>query len=166
MVTPDGIDAIWLMGGNAARLLFGLADANAELQSSFRAALPGVQPEDGSGHRTACVSTWWIRLAGPPPWPPRGPRWPPAHPAARTTCPTTAPDHPWGHQLLLELFVNGPSTTSRPSLLPGWRRAGASRPTGATLTPPWPDGCSSTRLRPGEAARTLASIASQCDGIR
>ena len=49
-VTPDGIDAIWLMGvWERSPAGLALADANAELQSSFRDALRDLQPEDVIG---------------------------------------------------------------------------------------------------------------------
>ena len=44
-VTPDGIDAIWLMGvWERSPAGLALADANAELQSSFRPRFPTCSP--------------------------------------------------------------------------------------------------------------------------
>src|ERR1700756_3511215 len=49
-VTPDGIDAVWLMGvWERSPAGLELANANAGLQASFRAALPDLRPDDVIG---------------------------------------------------------------------------------------------------------------------
>jgi hypothetical protein len=46
-VTPDGADAVWLMGvWERSPAGLAVANANAELQASFRAALPDLRPDD------------------------------------------------------------------------------------------------------------------------
>src|SRR5262249_21178196 len=49
-VTPDGIDAVWLMGvWERSPAGLELANANAGLQASFRDALPDLRPDDVVG---------------------------------------------------------------------------------------------------------------------
>src|SRR5580700_10654130 len=49
-VTPDGIDAVWLMGvWERSPAGLALANANVALQDSFRAALPDVRTDDVIG---------------------------------------------------------------------------------------------------------------------
>ena len=118
------------------------------------------------------MSTWWIRSSAARP----------ALAAARAALADrgirllldyvpnhVAPDHPWVTSGP-SCSSTGPSTTSRPSR-PRWLAAG-----GRILAhgrdpyfPPWPDVVQLNAFSPAlraEAARTLASIASQCDGIR
>ncbi len=46
-ITPDGADAVWLMGvWERSPAGLAVANANAELQESFRQALPDVGPAD------------------------------------------------------------------------------------------------------------------------
>jgi Alpha amylase, catalytic domain len=172
-VALDGIDAIWLMGVWARSPAgLALANANAELQSSFRDALPDLQPQDVIGS-PYCVRRYVVDpvFGGPQ-----------ALTAARDVLAArgikllldyvpnhVAPDHPWVTSQP-ELFINGTEQDiqSEPT---AWVSAG-----GHILAhgrdpyfPPWPDvvqlNAFSSSLR-AEAARTLAGIASQCDGIR
>ncbi len=49
-VTPPGVDAVWLMGvWQRSPAGLELATANEGLQASFRAALPGLRPDDVTG---------------------------------------------------------------------------------------------------------------------
>src|SRR6516162_11751383 len=49
-VTPAGVDAVWLMGvWERSPAGLALADANAELQTSFRDAVPGLQGAEVAG---------------------------------------------------------------------------------------------------------------------
>jgi len=49
-ITPDGADAVWLMGvWERSPAGLALANANPELQASFREALPDLRPEDVIG---------------------------------------------------------------------------------------------------------------------
>ncbi|HEY2270442.1 MAG TPA: hypothetical protein VGI96_48050, partial [Streptosporangiaceae bacterium] len=49
-VTPDGADAVWLMGvWERSPAGLALANANPELQASFREALPDLRPQDVIG---------------------------------------------------------------------------------------------------------------------
>jgi len=172
-VTPDGIDAVWLMGAwerSPAGLALGCA--NVALQDSFRAALPDVRPDDVIGS-PYCVRRYVAdesfggpeglaaaraALAG------RGIRlildYVPNH---------VAPDHPWVHSQP-GLFVNGDESDIRAEPA-GWMRAD-----GQVLAhgrdpyfPPWPDVVQLNAFSPAmraATAQTLADIAGQCDGIR
>ena len=49
-ITPDGVNAVWLMGvWERSPAGLALANANQELQASFREALPDLRPEDVIG---------------------------------------------------------------------------------------------------------------------
>ena len=172
-VTPAGIDAIWLMGvwerSPAGRAL---ANANAGRQSSFREALPDLRPEDVAGS-PYCVRRYVVDPAF------GGPR---ELAAARATLAArgirlvldyvpnhVAPDHPWVTKRP-ELFVTGTEQDLRADP-EAWLAAG-----GRILAhgrdpyfPPWPDVVQLDAFSPGlrdATARTLARMASQCDGIR
>jgi Alpha amylase, catalytic domain len=173
LVTPRGVDAVWLMGvwtRSPAGLV--LAKANPELQASFRAALPDLRSEDVMGSPYSvrryvvdeafggpeALSEARAALAA------RGVRllldYVPNH---------VAPDHPWvtSHP---ELFVQGDAhdLDADPR---GWMAAA-----GTVLAhgrdpyfPPWPDVVQLNAFAPAmraATADTLASIADQCDGIR
>jgi hypothetical protein len=172
-VTPPGIDAVWLMGvweRSPAGLAVALGDAG--LQASFAEALPDVRREDVIGS-PYCVR----RYAADPAF--GGPA---GLAAARDALrgrgirlvldyvPNhVAPDHPWVASRP-ELFVTGSEDDLR-SEPAAWLAAG-----GSVLArgrdpffPPWPDVVQLNAFSPAlraETARTLASIASQCDGIR
>ncbi|HEX3491081.1 MAG TPA: hypothetical protein VHU92_17165 [Streptosporangiaceae bacterium] len=172
-VTPDGTDAVWLMGvWERSPAGLALADANAALQDSFRAALPDLRPDDVIGS-PYCVCRYVAdesfggpdglaaargALAG------RGIKlildYVPNH---------VAPDHPWvsSHP---ELFINGDESDfgAEPA---SWLRAD-----GRILAhgrdpyfPPWPDVVQLNAFSPAmraATAQTLGEIAGQCDGIR
>ena len=172
-VTPDGIDAVWLMGvWERSPAGLALANANQELQASFREALPDLQPEDVVGS-PYCVRGYVAdvrfggrdglaaaraALAG------RGLRlmldYVPNH---------VAPDHPWVTSDP-ELFIRG-SADDLHADPAAWTEAG-----GQVLAhgrdpyfPPWPDVVQLNAFSPAlraATAETLADIASQCDGIR
>ncbi len=172
-VTPDGIDAVWLMGvWERSPAGLALANANPGLQASFRDALPDLRPNDVIGS-PYCVRRYVVdaSFGGPE-----------ALAAARATLAArgirllldyvpnhVAPDHPWvtSHP---ELFVTGSQAdiAANPA---GWVRAG-----GHILAhgrdpyfPPWPDVVQLNAFAPAlraATAQTLADIAAQCDGIR
>ncbi len=173
-VTPDGTDAVWLMGvWERSPAGLALANANAGLQDSFRAALPDLRPDDVVGS-PYCVRRYVAdesfggpeglaaaraALAG------RGIRlildYVPNH---------VAPDHPW---------VSEP-----PGAVHQRRRVG--HPRGARRLdarwrcrilahgrdpyfPAWPDVVQLNAFSPAmraATAQTLGDIAGQCDGIR
>ena len=173
-VTPDGTDAVWLMGvWQRSPAGLALANSNPGLLESFREALPDVRPEDVIGspycvHRyvadarfggaTGLASARGALAA-------RGMRlildYVPNH---------VAPDHPWVTLGDPGLFIQGTEEDleADPAL---WLSAG-----GRVLAhgrdpyfPPWPDvvqlNAFSAATRTA-TARTLADIADQCDGIR
>ena len=172
-VTPAGTDAVWLMGvweRSPAGLT--LANQNAGLQESFRAALPDLRPDDVIGS-PYCVRRYVAdeSFGGPE-----------GLAAARTALAGrgirlildyvpnhVAPDHPWVHSHP-GLFINGGESdiSAEPA---GWMRAG-----GHILAhgrdpyfPAWPDVVQLNAFSPAmraATAQTLGDIASQCDGIR
>jgi hypothetical protein len=172
-VTPAGVDAVWLMGvWERSPAGLALANANAELQASFRDALPDLRPEDVIGS-PYCVRRYRVddALGGPE-----------ALAAARATLAArgarllldyvpnhVAPDHPWVTSNP-GLFVQGDDhdLATDPG---GWLAVG-----GAVLAhgrdpyfPPWPDVVQLNAYSPAvrtATAQTLAAIAEQCDGIR
>ena len=172
-ITPAGVNAVWLMGmWERSPAGIALAAENAELQASFRAALPDLTDEDVTGSPycvrryvadpafggRAALATARAALAA------RGVRlildYVPNH---------VAPDHPWvtGHP---GLFVQGDEDDlkAEPG---GWMRAA-----GHVLAhgrdpyfPPWPDVVqlnAFSRAVRATTAKTLGDIADQCDGIR
>jgi hypothetical protein len=172
-VTPTGVDAVWLMGvWERSPAGLALANANADLQASFRDALPDLRPEDVIGS-PYCVRRYVVDesfgggaalAAARAALAARGVRllldYVPNH---------VAPDHPWvaSHP---ELFVRGDDDDLAAE--PGsWLKAA-----GNVLAhgrdpyfPPWPDVVQLNAFAPalrGATADTLADIAAQCDGIR
>ena len=172
-ITPAGVNAVWLMGVWARSPAgIALAGDNAELQASFRAALPDLAPGDITGS-PYCVRRYTAdpafggrealaqaraALAA------RGVRlildYVPNH---------VAPDHPWvtGHP---ELFIQGDDDDIKAE--PGgwirvaWHVLAHGRD---PYFPPWPDVVQLDAFSPEVRAattETLADIASQCDGIR
>jgi hypothetical protein len=172
-VTPAGVDAIWLMGvWERSPAGLALANANAELQSSFRDALPDLQPEDVIGS-PYCVRRYVVDpVFG-------GPR---ALAAARAELAArgvrllldyvpnhVAPDHPWVTSRP-ELLINGTEQDLQ-SAPAAWIAAGGHILANGRdpFFPPWPDVVQLNAFSPAlraETANTLAGIASQCDGIR
>ena len=172
-VTPDGVDAVWLMGvweRSPAGLALGCA--NAGLQDSFRAALPDLRPDDVAGS-PYCVRGYVADesfggqeglAAARAVLAARGIRlildYVPNH---------VAPDHPWvsSHP---ELFINGGESDIRAEPA-GWMRAGMSILAQGRdpYFPPWPDVVQLNAFSPAmraATAHTLGDIAGQCDGIR
>jgi len=172
-VTPDGIDAVWLMGvWERSPAGLELANANAGLQASFRAALPDLRPDDVIGS-PYCVRRYVVdaSFGGPE-----------ALAEARAALAArgirllldyvpnhVAPDHPWvlSHP---ELFVNGDEADIEAEPASWVRAAGRILAHGRDpYFPPWPDVVQlyafSPALRAATAA-TLTDIAAQCDGIR
>ena len=81
-VTPAGVDAVWLMGvWERSPAGLALANANAELQESYREALPDLQRADVIGS-PYCVRRYAATRASAAPtrWPWREP---PSRSAAR-----------------------------------------------------------------------------------
>jgi hypothetical protein len=172
-VTPAGVDAVWLMGV-WERSPSGLAIArdNADLQASFRDALPDLRPGDVVGS-PYCVRRYVVDDAF-------GGR--PALAQARAALATrgvrlmldyvpnhVAPDHPW--------------TVEHPDRFIEGDRAGLDAdPFAWTLAgervlargrdpyfPPWPDVVQLNAFSPAlraAAVETLSEISDQCDGIR
>jgi hypothetical protein len=172
-VTPPGVDAVWLMGvWQRSPAGLKLATANEGLQASFRAALPGLRPEDVTGS-PYCVRGYVADDAFGGPEGLRAARAALAGRGARLVLDYVpnhvAPDHPWVKSRP-GLFVNGTESdlAAEPS---AWLKAN-----GHVLAhgrdpyfPPWPDvvqlDAFSPALREATSA-TLADIAGQCDGIR
>jgi hypothetical protein len=172
-VTPVGADAVWMMGvweRSPAGLT--LARANAELQASFRDALPDLRADDVIGS-PYCVRRYVVDafFGGPE-----------ALAKARATLAArgtrllldyvpnhVAPDHPWVSDSP-ELFVQGDDHDLEADPA-GWIAVG-----GHVLAhgrdpyfPPWPDVVQLDAFSPAlraATARTLTGIADQCDGIR
>ena len=172
-VTPDGIDAVWLMGvWERSPAGLELANANAGLQASFRDALPDVQRGDVIGS-PYCVRRYVVDdLFG-------GPR---ALAEARATLAArgvrllldyvpnhVAPDHPWTASRP-ECFVTGSDDDLRDHPEAFLRTpAGVLARGRDPYFPPWPDVVQLNAFSPAlraTAAETLAGIAAQCDGIR
>jgi hypothetical protein len=172
-VTPDGVDAVWLMGvWERSPAGLALALANAELQASFAEALPDLRPADVTGS-PYCVRRY---VADPAFGGPRGLAAARAALAGRGVrllldyVPNhVAPDHPWvtGRP---ELFVQGDEHDIEADPA-GWLAVG-----GHVLAhgrdpyfPAWPDVVQLNAFAPdmrAATAQTLAGIAGQCDGIR
>jgi len=172
-VTPVGADAVWMMGvweRSPAGLT--LAQANAGLQASFRDALPDLRADDVIGS-PYCVRRYVVDafFGGPE-----------ALAKARATLAArgtrllldyvpnhVAPDHPSVSDSP-ELFVQGDDHDLEADPA-GWIAVG-----GHVLAhgrdpyfPPWPDVVQLDAFSPAlraATARTLTSIADQCDGIR
>ena len=172
-ITPDGADAVWLMGvWERSPAGLALANANPQLQASFREALPDLRPEDVIGspycvRRYVAADMFGGRdglAAARAALAARGVRlildYVPNH---------VAPDHPWVMSDP-ELFVRGSEDDLRADPA-GWVAAG-----GQVLAhgrdpyfPPWPDVVQLNAFSPAMRAatvETLADIAGQCDGIR
>jgi Alpha amylase, catalytic domain len=161
-VTPDGIDAVWLMGvWERSPAGLELANANAGLQASFREALPDLRSADVIGS-PYCVRRYVVdaSFGGP-----RGLAEARAVLAARGIrlildyVPNhVAPDHPWVTSQP-ELFVNGGEADieAEPA---SWVRAG-----GHILAhgrdpyfPPWPDVVQLNAFSPALRAATAATL--------
>lgn len=172
-VTPDGADAVWLMGvWERSPAGLGLAMANPGLLESFRAALPDLQDQDIVGS-PYCVRRYVAdgRFGGP-----EGLAVARAALAARGVrlildyVPNhVAPDHPWVTEHP-EYFIQGDEEDLKADPA-GWLPVD-----GHVLAhgrdpyfPPWPDVVQLNAFSPAvraATAQTLSGIADQCDGIR
>ncbi len=170
---PAGADAVWLMGvWERSPAGLALAAGNAELQASFRDALPGLCPEDVIGS-PYCVRRYVVDAAFGGPAALAAARAALAARGARLILDYVpnhvAPDHPWVRDNP-ELFVRGDEHDIEADPA-GWLVAA-----GQVLAhgrdpyfPPWPDVVQLNAFAPAmraATARTLGDIASQCDGIR
>ncbi len=172
-VTPDGADAVWLMGvWERSPAGLELAMANPGLLESFREALPDLRDQDIVGS-PYCVHRYVAdeRFGGP-----AGLAAARAALAARGVrlildyVPNhVAPDHPWVTEHP-EFFIQGNEDDLKADP-GGWLQVD-----GHVLAhgrdpyfPPWPDvvqlNAFSSAVR-AATAQTLSGIADQCDGIR
>jgi hypothetical protein len=172
-VTPDGIDAVWLMGvWERSPAGLQLANANTGLQASFRDALPDVRPDDVIGS-PYCVRRYVVddSFGGPQ-----------ALAEARSVLAArgirllldyvpnhVAPDHPWV-TTRPELLVNGSEADIEAEPTAWVRAAGHILAYGRDpYFPPWPDVVQLDAFSPAlrtATTQTLTDIAGQCDGIR
>ena len=172
-VTPAGTDAVWLMGvWERSPAGLAVANANSELQESFRQALPDVRPSDIIGS-PYCVRRYVVddtfggrkglakaRKALSD----RGARlildYVPNH---------VAPDHPWTTKHPERFVRGGPGDLEADPA--GWTAVGDNVIARGRdpYFPPWPDVVQLDAFSPalrGATAETLADISDQCDGIR
>jgi hypothetical protein len=172
-VTPAGADAVWLMGvWQRSPAGLAVANANSELQASFRQALPDVQPSDIIGS-PYCVRRYVVddsfggrkglanaRKALSD----RGARlvldYVPNH---------VAPDHPWTTEHPERFVRGGPGDLEADPA--GWAAVGDNVIARGRdpYFPPWPDVVQLDAFSPAlrrATAETLADISDQCDGIR
>ena len=172
-VTPAGIDAVWLMGvWERSPAGLALASANAQLQASFRDALPDLQPGDVFGS-PYCVRRYVADAAFGGPAGLAAARAALAARGARLLLDYVpnhvAPDHPWvtGNP---ELLMRGEDRDLAADPAAWLRAAGQVLAHGRDpYFPPWPDVVQLDAFSPAlraATAGTLADIASQCDGIR
>jgi Alpha amylase, catalytic domain len=172
-VTPVGVDAVWLMGvweRSLAGVL--IARANQDLQASFRAALPDLEPTDVIGS-PYCVCRYEVdpRFGGR-----AGLAQARAALAARGVklyldyVPNhVAPDHPWVIEHP-DWFVRGTADDKRSD--PGsWLEVGDHVLAHGRdpYFPAWPDVVQLDAFSSGArnaTVETLVDIAGQCDGIR
>ncbi|MFL6144792.1 MAG: alpha-amylase family glycosyl hydrolase [Labedaea sp.] len=172
-ITLPGVDAVWLMGvWERSPAGLALANSNAELQASFRQALPDVRAEDVFGS-PYCVRRYVVDEAfgGPA-----------ALAAARAELAKrgvrllldyvpnhVAPDHPWVTRNP-EHFVRGEQIDLNADPASWLAVNGQVLAHGRDpYFPAWPDvvqlDAFSSALR-AATTKTLADIAGQCDGIR
>jgi hypothetical protein len=172
-VTPDGVDAVWLMGvWERSPAGLAVAKANTQLMASFRDALPDVEDADIIGS-PYCVRRYVVdgRFGGPAGLAKARAALADRH--ARLILDYVpnhvAPDHPWVTKHP-ERFIQGTAddAAADPS---AWMTIGSSVLAHGRdpYFPPWPDvvqlDAFSSDLRAATAV-TLADIADQCDGIR
>jgi glycosidase len=172
-ITPAGVDAVWLMGvWERSPAGLALANANDELQASFRDALPDLRPEDVIGS-PYCVHRYVVddRFGGRhglaearQALARRGVRlildYVPNH---------VAPDHPWVWSNPEFFVTGGPDDASADPAL--WLAVDGNVVAHGRdpYFPPWPDvvqlNAFSGALRDATTG-TLRDISDQCDGIR
>ena len=173
LVTPAGIDAVWLMGvWERSPAGLDVATGASELQASWRDALPDLQPSDVIGS-PYCVRRYQVDAAF------GGPEALATARAALTArgvrllldyVPNhVAPDHPWTEEHP-ERFVRGVDSDleSDPA---AWIKVGDQVLARGRdpYFPPWPDVVQLDAFSPSLRAATvdtLSGVADQCDGIR
>ena len=172
-VTPAGTDAVWLMGvWQRSPAGLAVANANDELQASFRQALPDVQPDDVIGSPYCVRSYVADEVFGGPDGlakarralADRGVRlvldYVPNH---------VAPDHPWTAEHP-ERFVRGEESDLEADPAAWINVEGNILARGRDpYFPPWPDVVQLNAFSPAvrnATAQTLGDISDQCDGIR
>ena len=172
-VTPDGADAVWLMGvWERSPAGLAVARANHALMASFREALPDLRNDDVVGS-PYCVRRYVVDASF-------GGREGLA--AARAALAArglrllldhvpnhVAPDHPWVTEHP-ERLIRG-SADDAAADPAGWMTVGSSVVAHGRdpYFPPWPDVVQLNAFAPelrAATADTLADIADQCDGIR
>ena len=172
-VTPTGVDAVWLMGvwERSPAALAAIA-GNAELQASFREALPDVSAADVIGS-PYCVRRYVVDSAF------GGPEGLAAARAALASRGTrlildyvpnhVAPDHPWLTSRP-DLFIHGDERDLAADPAAWTRAAGYVLAHGRDpYFPPWPDVVQLNAFAPQLRAatiETLIDIGKQCDGVR
>ena len=172
-VTPEGTDAVWLMGvWQRSPAGLAVANANPELQASFRQALPDVHADDIIGS-PYCVRRYVVDDAFGGREALAKARQALAERGARLVLDYVpnhvAPDHPWTTEHP-ERFVRG-SQDDLDADPAAWIAVG-----GQVLArgrdpyfPPWPDVVQLDAFSPAlrsATAETLSDISDQCDGIR
>jgi Alpha amylase, catalytic domain len=172
-VTPTGTDAVWLMGvWERSPAGLAVANENAELQASFRQALPDVRPDDVIGS-PYCVRRYVVDDAFGGPEALAQARKALADRGAKLVLDYVpnhvAPDHPWTTEHPERFVRGGPGDLETDPA--AWTAvAGNILARGRDpYFPPWPDvvqlDAFSSGLR-AATAETLADISDQCDGIR
>jgi Alpha amylase, catalytic domain len=172
-LTPEGTDAVWLMGvWQRSPAGLAVANANPELQASFRQALPDVHADDIIGS-PYCVRRYVVDDAFGGREALAKARQALAERGARLVLDYVpnhvAPDHPWTTEHP-ERFVRG-SQDDLDADPAAWIAVG-----GQVLArgrdpyfPPWPDVVQLDAFSPAlrsATADTLSDISDQCDGIR
>jgi Alpha amylase, catalytic domain len=172
-ITPAGADAVWLMGvWERSPAGLAVANANEQLQQSFRQALPDVRPDDIIGS-PYCVRRYVVDESFGGPQALAKARQELADRGVRLVLDYVpnhvAPDHPWTSEHP-ERFVRGGQNDldADPA---SWISVG-----GQVLArgrdpyfPAWPDVVQLDAFSPAlrnATAETLADISDQCDGIR
>ena len=172
-ITPAGVNAVWLMGvWERSPAGIALARDNAELQTSFRAALPDLAPGDITGS-PYCVRRYIVdeHLGGSK-----------GLAVARKTLAKrnirlildfvpnhVAPDHPWVLEHP-EYFVQGSADDARNDPASFVQVEGKVFACGRDpYFPAWPDVLQLNAFQSGlrqAVIETVSEIAGQCDGIR
>jgi hypothetical protein len=167
------VDAVWLMGvWRRSPAGLAIAERNPELESSFRATLPDLQPGDVIGS-PYCVREYSLepRFGGSG-----------ALASARTELSSrglglildyvpnhVAPDHPWAADHA-DYFIRGTTAELEANPAAFLQSEGGVLANGKDpYFAPWPDVVQLNAFSPGlraAAIETLRTIAAQCDGVR